>query len=93
MRQALQELEGPQRMMPLFKGEYLEGAWTSQPTLFFPKSKPVPEEGVNEEEEQQQPHTSLLQTNGLERTDSCFLHQNPSRVSVVPVQKQLALSI
>lgn len=63
--------------MPPFKGEHLERAWTSQPTLFFPKSKPVPDEEGENEEEEEEPHTSLLQT---------------AWKALIPVQKQLACS-
>jgi hypothetical protein len=54
MKQALQELEGPQRIMPLFKGEYLEGAWASQPTLFSPRASPFLMKEKMKKKEQQQ---------------------------------------
>lgn len=62
-------IRGPQRIVPPFKGEHLERAWTSQPTLFFPKSKPVPDEEGEKEEEERTSH--IFATNGLESTDSC----------------------
>ena len=38
-KQELQELKEPQWLLPSFKGEQHECAWTSQPTPIFPKGK------------------------------------------------------
>jgi len=90
MKQALQELEGPQRIMPLFKGDQIPRRGVGKPAhTIFPKSKPVPDEGENEEKRTTTITSHIFATNGLERTDSLCLHQNPSWVAV-PVQKQLA---
>lgn len=38
---ALRELQGPQRLLPLFEGhKHLEWAWTSRLTPIYPKGKP-----------------------------------------------------
>ena len=47
-------------MNAFFKHVHLEWACTSQPTLFSPKSTPVPDECENEDEGEEEPHTSLL---------------------------------
>ena len=41
LKWALQELEGAQRLLPPFKGEHLERAWTNQPAPISPKDKPL----------------------------------------------------
>ena len=51
---------GTPKMNAFFKHVHLEWACTSQPTLFSPKSTPVPDECENEDEGEEEPHTSLL---------------------------------